>query len=364
MIILQSTLIYYCSNTMNKRTLCFCIFLACFYAGEAQIVKGVVVDQESGKPIKRALVFIDNSTIGAITDVAGQFSLSYHESQRGATLVCASSGYELQKRPISEFPSGFVDTFVLSQSVRHNEENLADASERWRLRDERIKRFVRLIGDRNNYVRIENTEYLQFRENDGELIAKSSEPITIINKDLGYEITFFLEHFWTNENDDLQFRGSLYFQELNGGGYPTKANMRSRLQAYRALPKYFFTHLAHHKLTQQFPWEIQLADRVDREFVNHQLVEEFDLPISRRGEGLYVLELDQYLMICNATKKKETPVPNSAVRSLSGLIVFDSYGKVLNPGEIEYAGRWGEQRAGYFLPEDYQPPENLMRKTP
>ena len=167
-----------------------------------------------------------------------------------------------------------------------------------------------------------------------------------------------MEHFQVSENDDVHFRGSLYFEELNSG-YPTKANMRSRYKAYRALPQYFFKHLAGRKLTHPFPWEIQLADQIDREFVNHQLVEEFDLPVSKRSDGLFVLELDRSLMICDATKRKETPIPSSAVRSATGLIVFDSNGKVLNPAEIEYTGLWGKQRAGYFLPQDYAPPKNV-----
>jgi len=127
------------------RILGILVFLVFFVLSEAQTIQGVLIDGETGRPLERALVFIDNTTIGARTSQDGQFTISYRTGQEYANLVFAGMGYEIEKRSIDEFRTNFVDTVFLKEEKRNTRELVAIDADQWRLREERLKRFRKLM---------------------------------------------------------------------------------------------------------------------------------------------------------------------------------------------------------------------------
>ncbi|PVW16316.1 carboxypeptidase-like regulatory domain-containing protein [Marixanthomonas spongiae] len=74
-------------------------------------IKGKVVDFTQLLPIESASVYVQNSTIGTITNADGKFSLTVPEKFVNDTLVISSIGFKSYKTPVKEF-DGSMDIFL------------------------------------------------------------------------------------------------------------------------------------------------------------------------------------------------------------------------------------------------------------
>jgi|TARA_R100000479_G_scaffold97708_1_gene48416 hypothetical protein len=88
-------------------TVCF-ISLQLFSQTE---IKGKVVDFTQLLPIESASVYVQNSTIGTITNTDGKFSLTVPEKYVNDTLVISSIGFKSYKTPVKDF-DGSMDIFL------------------------------------------------------------------------------------------------------------------------------------------------------------------------------------------------------------------------------------------------------------
>ena len=74
-------------------------------------IKGKVVDFTQLLPIESASVYVQNSTIGTITNSDGKFSLTVPQKHVNDTLVISSIGFKSYKTTVAEF-DGSVDIFL------------------------------------------------------------------------------------------------------------------------------------------------------------------------------------------------------------------------------------------------------------
>jgi hypothetical protein len=72
---------------------------------------GKVVDFATFQPIDNASIYIENSTIGTVSNTDGRFLLTVPEEHRSDTLVISSIGYKSFKTAFSDFESG-TDIFL------------------------------------------------------------------------------------------------------------------------------------------------------------------------------------------------------------------------------------------------------------
>ena len=78
------------------------LLLACLFVGiglvtaQNQTVTGVVISEEDGQPVIGASVRVENTQLGAITDVDGKFRISNVPSSAN-TLIISYIGMEEQK---------------------------------------------------------------------------------------------------------------------------------------------------------------------------------------------------------------------------------------------------------------------------
>jgi hypothetical protein len=100
-------------------------------------------------------------------------------------------------------------------------------------------------------VYITNREVVDFTENKEVFAAVASQPLQIINKSLGYKITYFMYNF-ERTNSLTSFKGLASFQEL----VPEDARQerrwnRNRVEAYEGSIKHFLKSLVDNRLEEE-----------------------------------------------------------------------------------------------------------------
>lgn len=222
-------------------------------AQTANYIKGKVLDEDGGKPVPGASVFISNSTRGTISRADGSFELTAVPAGRH-DLVISSIGYTTivhsygpgdlplllevrMKAKISE---------LASVTVEPDEKN---GWEKW-------GRFFieNFIGTSANAAdcQLKNPEVLRFKHSrkKGTLTVIADAPLVVENRALGYNLQYQLEEFQYN------FKSHLFIYL----GYPLFEDMAARRQnqqrrwankreaAYNGSVQHFFRSLYHDSL--------------------------------------------------------------------------------------------------------------------
>ena len=93
-------------NTSFKNLIPFIIFFISATAFSQTELKGKVADFLTFQPIESASVYIQNTTIGSISNADGNFILKVPQENSNDTLVISSIGYKSFKVVINEFENG------------------------------------------------------------------------------------------------------------------------------------------------------------------------------------------------------------------------------------------------------------------
>lgn len=231
--------------TFSLTALLFCCFLQAQHR-----IEGVVLDSESGKPIRGASVFLNNTQKGVISDVNGQFHLDIGVGQY--ELVISMSGYKPLVKNIVVTEAIKDLTFRLVSRYKILEEVIV----RDDCRKVRWKQYGQLFTD--NFIGvIPNAQYCQIKnsgdillmycENAATLLAFAEKPIKITNKALGYDVDFTLERFELDLKKAVcNFRGMILFRERKGVGDDEKIR---RSEAFQGSTRHFFRALFEDSLT-------------------------------------------------------------------------------------------------------------------
>lgn len=89
---------------------------------------GKVTDFMTYQPIENASVYIENTTVGTITNTDGKFSLRIPDQHGDGILVISSIGYASYKIPISEFEDG--EDVFLEEEIASLDEVVVEAETR------------------------------------------------------------------------------------------------------------------------------------------------------------------------------------------------------------------------------------------
>lgn len=111
------------------RYLGFFAILLCGFQGYSQNqLTGKVTDFMTYQPIENASVYIENTTVGTITNKDGKFSLRVPEQHQSGTLVISSIGYSSFKMLVSEFQEG--EDVFLEEEIASLDEVVVEAETR------------------------------------------------------------------------------------------------------------------------------------------------------------------------------------------------------------------------------------------
>ncbi|MGB1042169.1 MAG: carboxypeptidase-like regulatory domain-containing protein [Tenacibaculum sp.] len=402
-----------------KKGLLFFLFFCTIISYSQTIIKGKISSIEN-LPLEGASVYLNNTTIGTISNSNGEFILK--AKQDNYTLVVSFLGYKVKQIPIRntlkqpflniklEEDSAILDEVVIKKTVY---------DDNWKFN---LLRFKQAFLGRSKLAlecKILNEKDIHFDYNKetNTLNAITKKPLKIKHLGLGYLITYDLVDF-TLEDKQLFFSGYARYENLRKS--IRKKWRNNRLTTYNGSQMHFLRSLIAKKLKQdgfvinQFkrvlnperPSEekIKLAKKLLRLYNGSiNLFKEVENPTTTKDSIAYILrkarlpkyrdylykrnvpykdmltfknnipylDFNNYLMVIYKNepeeenylkgmfgkRRKRNEVQTSNIVLLQGKSVLDKAG-ILEPGSFFNEGYWGFESFGDMLPLDYQPSKN------
>jgi hypothetical protein len=167
-------------------------------AAQSATLTGQVTDAATGEPLVGANVFLDGTMRGAATGTDGAFRID--GVPPGAyRLVASMVGYRAARREVTVSGTG-TQTFSLALQpvpIEMGGVTVEGSRDAWLDQLDRFKRHFLGEGRHADDCEILNPEVLSFAvdEEKGVLRAYAEAPLQIVNRALGYEITYVLRRF-------------------------------------------------------------------------------------------------------------------------------------------------------------------------
>ena len=326
--------------------ICLLVFLglSCVLNLQGQIIKGVVLDEQSGDSIDFASVFFSGTFVGTITDPEGRFELDISK-YRNRPLTISAMGYYTYT--IAELnPAEFLQV-SLKPRIFEIEEVSVSTKSLVRQRKACLRRFRReFIGSSSNAQRcyILNEEDITFNYGSDRdtLKAYASKPLHLMNFSLGYEITYHLYRFeYQRKTQTTLYTGDIVFKrEMAGNEKEVAKFKRRRAYTYTGSCSHFFRSL----------W----ADELDesgfyiRQAKNGEYLGYADLVLETlQGKKYLVSFEDLHIDYFEHT---------SHASFIKNRVFFEADG-YYDPIAVIWSGTLAKQRVADFLPYEYQPGE-------
>lgn len=277
------------------------IFFLFFYSTIcSQQIRGKVIDSASQKPLVKASVFINSTSIGATTNENGEFSIDKFPSDN-FDLVVSFVGYETSVTNLSLPENNFLTISLKPKNdllgnvvVRSYEKN---GWERWGFLFTNSFIGTTALSDD---CKIKNPKDIRFSyyENDRILRAYSIKPLTIINKSLGYKIEYDLEEFYYDLNSGmLLYLGYPLFAELDGSKFKQRRWQKRRQQTYEGSLLQFMRAIHQNKIEQAGFQIRRLVRKPNKEKERVKLIWKYyssvNIPLPQDTTNYYKKILDQ-----------------------------------------------------------------------
>jgi len=217
-------------------------------------------------------------------------------------------------------------------------------------------------------VYITNREVVDFSENEDIFTAKAAQPVQIVNKSLGYKITYFMDNF-EKTNSLTAYKGLASFEKL----VPEDARQerrwqRNRIEAYEGSMKHFLKALVDNRLEEEgfnayllkpeYLNNLRRGLFFDRNNERHIAFKANDLAGPVTTDGLRTLEWRIPMEIVFNKKRVMRPIFIDApypytILIPKGLIQVTNTGDIMNPYSIEMRGDMGKIGMAELLPLDF-----------
>jgi len=241
-----------------KSLLLFCALLLSLsiIAQERNRIFGKAVQRSNGAPIPNASIFISGSSLGTMTDAAGNFELNGVPSGN-FQLIISSIGFTTIVYPFS------TENLPLRLNVQMDEkaEELSEVTvepfdpDGWHNWGNLFTQLFIGTSKAASQCRIINNKALRFRYNKSKrlLTVLADEPLIIENFYLGYTVKYQLEEFNYDQDDRvITFYGYPFFtdkQEKRGGTPPRYIQRRE--EVYNGSINHFMWALYNDRLSEE-----------------------------------------------------------------------------------------------------------------
>ena len=345
-------------------------------------IKGRVIDSKTLEPLPFANVFLNNTTIGTVTDTNGDYLLRNIEQEGTYELVISFVGYESAKVKVNvgktELNRGTL-RLTPSEIELNTVEVKGSRDKEW---EKEMKRFKKIFLGEDKAAEessIANPWVIDFPEFDdpGVFIAKASAPIEIENKALGYKIFFYLAHFAADSKGYI-IQGNARFSEI-----PTNDEVqRLQWETNRSLS---YLHSSHHLFKAIIEHRIQGAgfrlytDRPGFEKTNFRapyfypelersvmLYDTINMVTPDKQKDVYRISLKGRVEVHYNQEKaavrtyRDVAYPVSWIKADRNYVLVNKHGYELNPADVVISGAMSTDRVARMLPIDYKP--NLIPK--
>ena len=324
----------------------FLVFSLVFsFSLHAQVrIEGRVMSANDSLPIPGASVYFDGTSIGVSSGDDGLFSINT-ENKISSPLIIAALGYRTRILPneMEKAQSGII-------YLEETQESLGEVhleTDPWS-RQKKLDIFRRefLGNDRAALqCQIKNEEALDLRyiPSTQTLVAFSDEPLKIINRYLGYEITYNLTDFKAEFSTAsglrlttmVYYEGYSFFKELRKK--PSARFLSNREKAFKGSSLHFMRSLASQ----------QLVENNFRIFYKSYEV----LPYSyfRLNPGNDLVEVD---LLGEKIILVYEPLVQSVIQA-DGKFYIDKYGNYTPPQNVLFSGEMSKSRVAQMLPLNY-----------
>ena len=335
------------------------IFTVCV---RAQVVKGKVVDAATGNPIAHASIYLNGTPKGTTSNTQGEFVLYTDETKKA--LVVSYVGY--QSETILDY-----DNILLNIKLKQRKNELKEVviGGSGMSREEQMKIFLtQFLGSTKvEDCYIDNPDDINFSYNKKvkTLKANASEPLNIINKKLGYRITYLLSAFsYSRKKKGTSYKGNYVFSEDTLGLKPAeiKSILKARDKVYYGSRMHFIRSLWANDLGKtKFSYAYNNGDSTTHFnfFFNNIKVNKEQL-LNNTITTTLVNGIEHFLhlpcMLINYNGSNESHLSfQSATKDVP--ITPISY----NQSGLMWSGKFGEQRVSELLPIDFEPSEPLFK---
>lgn len=343
-------------------------------AAQGTSLKGLILDRDLKEPLPGVHVFLNQTTIGTITDSEGRFELT-NVPPGDHVLIASMIGFKRISIRLSRVlkKDGEIKLEMDPIVLKLDEITVtAEKPKEW-LKNLRIFE-EQMIGISRNArkTRIINPEVLEFDDNDVRLLATAPVPLEIENRALGYHITFHLKEFIFIDGR-ISTDGFSEYRELTPQNSLEESQWEiERNRAYNGS----FTHFIHSLFSDQLTQEGFLVYYSQDQDMFRYPVKDKDLvrsprEIYRQGRDLSIIELynnkSPLLRVDYVVERPEVKIlrrmglrsgfpQHSWIRIPRDKALIDiRYGKEVEGYRSILSGYWGfTSRIADLLPKDYK----------
>jgi hypothetical protein len=396
----------------------FLIAWFCFYSlnvsSQFRTIQGIVLNGNDGVPLSGASVFINNSTKGTLSKTDGKFLLEIHP-EISANLIISYAGFSTVTVQInSNDQEKFLTIKLFPRSVLlEGITILKPEKDGWKTWGTFFTEIFIGTSDFAKNCQIKNPAVLRFihDKNRNKLTAFSSENLIIINRSLGYQVTYQLENFEYDFKEKMvSFSGFTLFTDLKGGNKRKKQWEQNRIEVFRGSIMHFMRAIYADSVPEEgfdvremirignsdslfdqiyipenTPRSIQLNDKVYKvripeipsfkkkpdhlDLIHSEILgmeNIVDVDSSKNQKSLYfenrlevtfrnsIAKMDY--VISQGWPKYLKVLQNSTVHLLSDdPVVVEKNGSYFNPENMISSGYWGWFKIAEMLPQDYDP---------
>ncbi|OFY61536.1 MAG: hypothetical protein A2V64_05075 [Bacteroidetes bacterium RBG_13_43_22] len=310
----------------------------------SQELRGIVIDENTKRPLTDVSVFFNGTTRGTKTDRNGNFKVLAPENQK-LPLAVSAIGYN--SLLLTEYPADKSLKILLVPKIYElNEVVIISKRSLWEksIRNNYLNTFRRqFIGETVNAytckIMNESDLVFQYDENRLLLTAYSLRPLIISNKSLGYQITFYLDAFeYSQIPYSLSYTGYYNFRE------DSTLNSKERVRAENRRRLAFLGSRMH---LMRSLWENNL-DSAGFTIKNsdNKIITYDSLVVERDSSDKYMGSKRTYnVAYLSKTSRSMMEITKNNVY-FNKLGYFDPYG-------IKWIGEMGKQRVADLLPYDY-----------
>lgn len=318
-------------------------------------VSGILTDQATNKPIAKAEVFINNTSLATVTGDQGEFQLN-GIAPGFAELVIYKDGYSLFR---SSLRIQADKSFKLNLTLTPVERPKASKVKQDDDYKKNMQWFERgLFGTTTNTVacKITNIKALSLIRNGDVIHGSASEPLIIENAALGYRIKYYLQDFDAGV-EDVNIQNALKFDTMSTRDYTQRETWkRNRLKAYWGSPRHLFYTLMQGTASQE---GFELTDaqgnklRLDTMTTKGRLPGYTKIKLSGRTQIRYY--------IANGNSGIEQTDKNGQISWVTPKesVEVSQDGLLFSKKSIEVAGYWGQMRLADMVPDNYFPTASL-----
>jgi len=327
--------------SLMKKLLLLIIFLSVNLVAYNQIIKGTIFDSGDNSRIYSASVYFNGTFGGTLSDQEGNFQIDVtkHSSM---PLTISALGY--YSTTVTDFTSGKPLMIYLKPKLFELNEVVVEAKSHSRERKANLYLFKQeFLGTTSNALNCEilNENEIKFIYDSNDTIkAYATKPIIIINKALGYKISYFLDKFeYVKSNATFFFKGNIVFDEdLAKDDDKKQTYEKKRKAAYLGSRMHFFRAL----------WvnDLNAEGFTVKNSANETLG--YNKIVYLKDSRTKYLRYNDNLGIAYYSNKS----PSSYAIFLKNLVYFDPNG-YFDPAGITWEGQMAQKRIADWLPLEY-----------